>query len=87
MTMHQIRIALCALVITSCGCVGPSSPVQYEADAARYDAIGLEWLSYVDADTTLTAEEKARRHRTMVEWDEHLQAAAKSLGITRESSR
>lgn len=78
-------LALAACAALSASCLGPRSPVQYEADAARFDAVGLEWIEYVDADQTLDADARARRHRTLKEWDAHLAKVAQSLGIERKA--
>lgn len=84
--MNRLLIALaCLCTLLAGSCRGPESPAQYEADAARFDAVGLEWIDYVDADQALDSAAKARRHRTLEEWDAHLARVAQSLGIEREA--
>lgn len=58
------RLVMLASVLSLCSCVGPS-PVDLEADRAFYTAVAGEYVRYVQADTTLDAQQKELRLRTI----------------------
>lgn len=73
-----MRTMLSGLVLAlalTCGCSLNSQFVASEA--ATYDAIGQRYVKYVEADTTLGADDKATRIRTIVEWKATLDEASK----------
>lgn len=62
------------LVLMSCN----STPEAFVAgERAVHDAIAPEYLEYVEADATLSAESKQRRKNTVARWDESLRAQEK----------
>jgi len=58
-------LAIAFLFLSSCGMVQQNYVL---ADGATYDAIAPEYRAYVEADTRLDAEQKARRIRTIESW-------------------
>lgn len=61
------------LLILAAGC-SPSSEY-VKADRATFDAIAPEYLRYVENDTTLDSDQKARRKRTVSTWEMRLRQA------------
>jgi hypothetical protein len=68
---RNLWAALALLVLS--GCVPPS--LYAKADRATYDAVAAEYLDYVAADPDLSAEQKARRVRTLTSWRKRTEAA------------
>lgn len=61
------RLVGLALVLACAGC---STPASYRtADRSRFEVIAPEYNRYVDADTSLSPEQKERRHRLTRAWD------------------
>lgn len=85
--LEIVSLALVATTVALAACVGPTSQIQFSADQARRESIGQEWIEYVDADPTMQAEDKARRHRTLETWDQQLAAAAAALGLPARGAR
>lgn len=54
------------------GCCGVPPDV-VEAVRINHDTIAPEWWSYVEADPNLSAEQKARRARSMATWKEFVE--------------
>ena len=77
-TLNEIGTALIAmlLILSGCGC-GEKFSVSSDwvaAERATHDTLAPEYLGYVDADDNLTADDKARRHRTVELWDARIEA-------------
>lgn len=53
-----LPLAACVFLLASC--VAPE-PLNVAAQRAEYQAITVDWLRYVEADATLTADQKAAR--------------------------
>ena len=52
-----LPLAACVFLL---GCVAPE-PLNVVAQRKEYQAITVDWLRYVEADATLTADQKAAR--------------------------
>ncbi len=83
-------IAPIALVLfflmPSCGLLEAPQGVdpQYlKADRATYEAIGEEWADYVQADDTLTVEQKQRRDLLLNSWRIRIENAEAAAGVER----
>jgi uncharacterized protein YcfL len=64
-----VKKYLLLLLIVPLACVGCSAQKEYvKADSITYDAIAPEYGVYVDADTKLDADQKARRKRLIESW-------------------
>lgn len=63
-----------SLALLCIGCAGPSS-LYVQADRATYEAVAPAHAAYVEADPNLSAEQKARRLRTLTSWDDRVKAA------------
>lgn len=57
------RLAACAATLLFSGCVGPDP-----AALATYNAVAPEYRAYVEADASLTAEQKQSRFDTITTW-------------------
>lgn len=55
-------------LLSSSGCAAPDAAF-VRAERATYDAVAPEYAGYVSADPGLTADQKARRQRTLQTWD------------------
>lgn len=62
-----------AMFLSFCACVAPTQ-LDVAADRATYDAIAADYLRYVNADAALSAEDKARRARTVETWNMRIAA-------------
>jgi len=60
-------------IALTCGCSLNNQFVA--AEVATYDAIGQRYVKYVETDTTLGADDKATRIRTITEWKATLDEA------------
>jgi hypothetical protein len=72
-----------ALIFAAAGCASQVPADWVAADRATKQAIAPEYEAYVDADATLTAEQKQRRHNTVATWESRLaehEAAVKAGG-------
>jgi PBP1b-binding outer membrane lipoprotein LpoB len=68
------------LLFTGCAALTSSAPESWvRADRATFNAVSSEYISYVDADTTLDQDAKDRRHRTVETWRVRLDEHEKSL--------
>lgn len=70
--MKSLRVVLLLPLLCSCGL----SEAYVAADRATYNAIAPEYRAYVEADPALSAEQKARRERTIKAWDARLRAVS-----------
>jgi hypothetical protein len=61
---------LAALILILCaGCAANTVPADWVAgDRATYNAVAPEHAAYIDADNTLTLEQKQRRKNTLETW-------------------
>ena len=78
---RTLCLALLAVSLSGCAANVPADWVA--ADRATYNAVAPEHAAYVDADSTLTLEQKQRRHNTLDTWRirlENHEAAVKSGG-------
>lgn len=63
-----LLLTLCLLLLPSCA-AGPD-PTFVAASRATHDAVAPEYRRYVDADQTLTPEQRTRRHASIDRWNE-----------------
>lgn len=68
-------VAMLTLMVSAIGCRPDRAYIA--ADRATYDAVAPEYRTYVDSDSTLTPEQRDRRHRTLDTWDIRLRAATR----------
>lgn len=73
-----MRLLILAVLLAGCG----TSSQYVEADRATYNAISTSYLSYVDRDPALSAEQRALRHATVKSWRKRIEAAERNLGST-----
>jgi hypothetical protein len=80
MTKTILTLSLAVLCALS-ACSAPTTVTQYQAERAQYDAIGVEWWAYVEADPTLKPEDKELRWKNLVAWRARLDATGLALGL------
>jgi len=61
-----LSAGIAALCLFATGCA--TSQEYVKADRLTFDAIAPAYLKYVEADTTLDADQKERRKRTVETW-------------------
>lgn len=73
----QTRVGVAAIALWVVTVFAACAPLEgyAKADALTKDVVAPEWLRYVDADATLTADQKARRHRTAESWEARIREA------------
>lgn len=67
-----LLLVVALLVLPSCA-AGPD-PTFVAASRATHDAIAPEYLGYVDADPTLSTEQRTRRHASIDRWREAIES-------------
>lgn len=78
------KILTCAFVLllgTLCACPAPTSAIQYQAEQAAFESIGLEWWEYVREDETLGLDDVRMRWQNLAAWRQRLAATAQALGL------
>lgn len=74
MTRSKLGAAAAVLFLLA-SCETPTA-AYVEADRATYAAVAPAHRAYVEADATLTAEQRARRLRTLDAWELRIRHAA-----------
>lgn len=67
-----LLLVFALLVLPSC--TGGPDPTFTAASRATHDAIAPEYLGYVDADPTLSPEQRTRRHASIDRWREAIES-------------
>ena len=66
---HLARLILAAALAPLAGCAANTVPAAWlDADSARIESIGTEYVAYVNADADLSEPEKATRRRSVEVW-------------------
>ena len=74
--MKKTLALLCLLMFA--GCAAPPSYVAFvHADRTRYEAVGIQWVNYVQADPNKTVAQKLDAVALLSAWDEDLLANEK----------
>lgn len=77
--------ALGALMLGGLGACSPTS-AYVAADQATYNAVAPEYENYVHADPALSADQKARRDRTVQSWQLRINQSGVSVPATQPTS-
>ena len=64
----RLGLALMGITLTATACTPPDAAF-VRAERATFQAVAPEYVGYVRADPALTAEQRARRERTVATWD------------------
>jgi hypothetical protein len=70
-----------AVLCAMSACSAPTTVIQYQAERAQYDSIGVEWWAYVQADAALAPADKELRRKNLDAWRERLDATGLALGL------
>jgi hypothetical protein len=74
MRRTRILVAVIAVLAMAAGCASHVTPIDARAQRAEYQSITVDWLRYVEADATLTDEQRERRRRTAAAQDARIRA-------------
>ena len=83
-TLRASAFAIVLLFSAGCATTDIIRSDYVAADRATYNAVTPGYLNYVQADSTLSKEEKARRARTVSTWRLRLEQAEKPIQPTTE---